>query len=253
MNFFFGISSNFLKCRIQIPNFVNRKFKSLNLKLFKCQPKNQSWCLSDLSHKKINEFFFIIENSEIDRKSIYFLADEKIYDNFNKNELENYNNYTNTSPEYRANLEIYLDGGGFSSYQSEYPFEMTLKKGSIVSSVSSLSNLDADENYVFIKNIFYKPIEEKYSLYFVNYRTKKIEEKCELKTNNINFVKVSKNLIKPEIFLVTKEYLGIPMYVSKKNKHLSFEHTHPPHEYILSDNRFLKVKDFKKELNAIID
>ena len=47
----------------------------------------------------------------------------------------------------------------------------------------------------------------------------------------------------PEIFLVTDKYLGIPMYISVKNNHLSFEHTHPPHEYILSKNKFSKVSN----------
>ena len=43
------------------------------------------------------------------------------------------------------------------------------------------------------------------------------------------------------------------MYVSIKNSSLSFEHTHPPHEYILSDNKFIKVSDLKKEINEIIN
>ena len=42
------------------------------------------------------------------------------------------------------------------------------------------------------------------------------------------------------------------MYVSVKNNFLSFEHTHPPHEYILSKNKFLKVSDLKKEIYEII-
>ena len=43
------------------------------------------------------------------------------------------------------------------------------------------------------------------------------------------------------------------MYVSVDNKHVSFEHTHPPHEYILSDNKFKKVSELKKEINEIIN
>ena len=58
--------------------------------------------------------------------------------------------------------------------------------------------------------------------------------------------------IKSEIFLVTDRYLGVPMYVSIKNNFLSFEHTHPPHEYILSENKFIKVTNLKKEINEII-
>ena len=42
------------------------------------------------------------------------------------------------------------------------------------------------------------------------------------------------------------------MFVSEKKKHLSFEHTHPPHEYILSNDKFMKVSELKREINEII-
>ena len=42
------------------------------------------------------------------------------------------------------------------------------------------------------------------------------------------------------------------MYISVKNSFLSFEHTHPPHEYILSENKFVKVANLKNEINEII-
>ena len=69
----------------------------------------------------------------------------------------------------------------------------------------------------------------------------------------MNCFELKKTLIKPEIFLVTDNYLGIPMYVSIKNKHISFEHTHPPHEYILSQDKFKTVSNLKKEINEIIN
>ena len=86
----------------------------------------------------------------------------------------------------------------------------------------------------------------------MNYETKKIEEQFEIKTNYTNCIEINHKHIKPEIFLVTKKFLGIPMFVSIKNNFVSFEHTHPPHEYILSENKFLKITDFKKEINEII-
>ena len=90
-------------------------------------------------------------------------------------------------------------------------------------------------------------------MYLVNYKTKSIEEQFEIKTNYTNCIEISNKLIKPEIFLTTDKYLGIPMYVSVKNGFLSFEHTHPPHEYILSENKFIKVTNLKKEINEIIN
>ena len=127
----------------------------------------------------------------------------------------------------------------------EYPFSMATKKGTILSSISSIANSDADKNYVLIKNIFEEPIEENFRAYLVNYKTKSIEEQFEVKTNYTNCIEISNKLIKPEIFLTTDKYLGIPSYVSVKNSFLSFEHTHPLHEYILSENKFVKITNLK--------
>ena len=170
-----------------------------------------------------------------------------------KNKLENFNKFTETSPAYRANLKIVLKNGGFSSYQSEYPFSMIEKKGSILSSVCSLANRNADKNYIFIKNIFVEPVIESFDIYLVDIIKKKIEVQYKIKTNYTNYFELKKSLIKPEIFLISKNYLGIPMYVSVKNNHVSFEHTHPPHEYILSNNKFKKISDLKKEINEIVN
>ncbi len=252
MNFFYGINNNFLKSEIQIPTFQNRNFKKTNVKLFKSYPENGKWVLQEVYKNKINDYFYILKNEDILNNEIFFLADDNIYDKFNNKKLENFNSFTDTSPAFRANLKIYLKQGGFSSYQSEYPYKMITKKGSIVSPIASIANSNAEKNYVFIKNIFQEPIEDIFRVYLVNYKTKKIEEQFEIKTNYTNCIEINNKHIKPEIFLVTEKYLGIPMYVSIKNNFLSFEHTHPPHEYILSENKFLKITDIKKEINEII-
>jgi hypothetical protein len=240
------------KSEIQIPLFQNRNFKKSNLKLFKSFPKNNKWILQEISSKKINDYFYILKNEDILSNEIFFLADETILNEFDDKKLKNFNNFTDTSPSFRANFKIYLNQGGFSSYQSEYPYSMITKKGTILSSISSIANSDADKNYVLIKNIFEEPIEENFRAYLVNYKTKSIEEQFEIKTNYTNCIEINNKLIKPEIFLTTDKYLGIPSYVSVKNSFLSFEHTHPPHEYILSENKFAKVTNLKKEINEII-
>ena len=76
--------------------------------------------------------------------------------------------------------------------------------------------------------------------HLVNINLRKIEDEFVIKTNYTNYFEIKNSLIKPEIFLVTKGFLGIPMYVSTNKNHVSFEHTHPPHEYILSQNKFKK-------------
>ena len=84
-------------------------------------------------------------------------------------------------------------------------------------------------------------------------KLKKVLNKFEVLTNHTNKVIIEKEFIKPEVFLFTDKFLGIPMFVSIKNKHLSFEHTHPPHTYILSQDKFKRISDLKKEINEIIN
>ena len=252
MNFFYGVNNEIFKSKVQIPLFKNRNFKISDLKIFKTYPKNNKWILEEVTSKKINDYFCILENEDISNNQIFFLADDTIFDVFDDQTLKNFNSFTDTSPAFRANFQIYLNDGGFSSYQSEYPFSMISKKGTILSSISSIANSEADKNYVLIRNIFEKPIEENFTAYLVNYKTKTIEDKFTIKTNYTNCIEINKKLIRPEIFLTTDKYLGIPMYVSVKNKFLSFEHTHPPHEYILSKNKFKRISNLKKEINEII-
>jgi len=252
MNYFFGINNSDFTSELQIPLFQNRNYKSSELLLYKAFVQNDNWKFEEIKNKKINKDFYFLKSEDITNSSIFFLASPKDF-NLKNNKLDNFNKFTETSPAYRANLKIILKNGGFSSYQSEYPFSMTEKKGSILSSVSSLANKNADKNYIFIKNIFNEPIIKSFNAYLVDVIEKKIEEKFEIKTNYTNYFELKKSLIKPEIFLITKDFLGIPMYVSVQNKHVSFEHTHPPHEYILSVNKFKKITELKNTINEIIN
>ena len=68
---------------------------------------------------------------------------------------------------------------------------MVTKKGTILSSICSLANFDADKNYVMIRNIFEEPIEENFSAYFINYKKKIIEVKFGIKNKYINLIEIS--------------------------------------------------------------
>jgi len=253
MNYFFGLKSNFFTSQITVPRFQNRGDANLNYNLYELSIENYLWSIKKLENLEINDDFFLITKDKIDNDKIFFLATEKDLNNFDKSKLTKLNSFTDSIPSYRANLKINLKGGGFSSYQSEYPHNMTLKKGTILSSVSSMANLDAEKNYVIIKNIFTEPIKEKFNIFFVDINNKKILDNVEIQTNYTNLIEINKSLIKPEIFLVTDKYIGIPIFISEKKLHLSFEHTHPPHEYILSDDKFIKITELKREINEIIN
>jgi len=252
MNYFFGINNSEFSSELQIPLFQNKNKKPSNLLLYEATIHNNEWKIKQIDNKKINKDFYLLNSKDITNSNIFFLASPKDLE-ARINKLQNFNKFTETSPAYRANLKIIFKNKGFSSYQSEYPFSMIEKKGSILSSVSSLANINADHNYIFIKNIFVDPIVTVFNVYLVDIIQKKIEEQFEIKTNHTNYFELKKSLIKPEVFLVSKNYIGIPMYVSVKNNHVSFEHTHPPHEYILSNNKFKKISDLKKEINEIVN
>ena len=260
MNYFFGINNDIFKSKITIPKFQNRlPNTNKNIQLFKCYPNsNNEWQVEEIYKNQESNFknnFFILNDFEIGNNEIYFLATENDLLKFNKYKLEDYNNFTNTIPDFRANFEIFFSDKnklGFSSYQSEYPFRMINVKGSIISSVSSIASKEADKNYILIKNIFEKPIHKIFNGYLVDIKKKIILENYKLKTNYSNLLLIKNVHVKPEVYFITDQFLGIPVYIREKNGHLSMEHTHPPHTNILTENRYKVVKNLKERINEII-
>jgi len=256
MNFFFSFKNSFLQSRLTIPRFNNSGKHDASLKVFEASLGSHLWKINQINCD-FNENFYFIDESLTSNESIFFLAKEediKLIKNNNYSKLVNFNNFTSTSPvEYRSNLKVYMPNGGFSSYQSDYPFSMINKRGSILSPISNLLDKSSDKNIILIKNIFEQPIHKKFNLFFVDLIKKKILQKNEILTNFTNEVVVDSNLIEPNIYIYTDKYLGIPIYLTIKNKHISFEHTHPPHHYILSDDKFKKISEIKKEVYEIIN
>jgi hypothetical protein len=73
-----------------------------------------------------------------------------------------------------------------------------------------------------------------------------------LLTNTTNQINFCTSLIKANVYLYSENFIGIPIFVSIKNKHISMEHTHPPHLYIWGDDKFKRVQDLKKSVNEFI-
>ena len=256
MNYFFGIKNSFLNSKLTIPRFQNSNPTKKEYMLFQLEIINQSWKISNLINIDLNSDFYKIDSSLIGNGNIFCLATKAEILELEKNnysKLVNFNNFTDTLPDYRANLQVSIEGGGFSSYQSEYPFSMVTKKGSILSSLSSLCNKNADQNIIFFKNIYELPIQEEFCVFFVNIKTMKVLKKEVVSTNFLNEIIVEKEFIKPEVFLFTDKYIGIPIFCSIKNKHISLEHTHPPHIYILNEDKFRIISELKKEFSEIIN
>ncbi len=251
MNYFFGGQHNLIQSKLQIPLFQNRNINNNIIKLFQLEIKNNLWIMEKLSPNIINSDFY--EINDIDNQKIFFLSDEEDIKNFNSQELVNVSNFTETFPEFRANLNMYLRNGGFSSYQSEYPFNMVNKKGTILTPINTLLNKGADENILIFRNIFFKPIKKKFVANFIDIKRKKIIKEISFFTNTTNFFEIDDKLLDPNIYLSTQEFIGIPIYLSIKNKHLSMEHTHPPHEYFFGKNKFKNVKMLKDRINEIFN
>lgn len=254
MNYFFGIKNGYFTSELQIPRFQNRRPSNINgeIKLFKCFINDRKWSIKEVNNDDKESDFFILKPNITNSNDIFFLASDHQIKSFNYEKLKPVNSFTNTNPAYRSNFKIQYKNLGFSSYQSEYPSSMINKNGSIFSSVSSICNKNAEKNYLMFRNIFHLPIENIFQAFFVNIKEKKIEETVDLKINYTNLFEINKSLIKPEIFFFTKNYLGIPVYLSEKNGHLSMEHTHPPHSTFLSMNKFEKVKNLKQKIHEII-
>ena len=69
---------------------------------------------------------------------------------------------------------------------------------------------------------------DSFNAYLIDYKSKKILSKHLLKTNQTNCIKVAQKHIQPNVFLFTDGYLGIPVYVSQHQGHLSMETHSPP-------------------------
>jgi hypothetical protein len=251
MNYFFGYNGNGFKSELTIPKFQNRSAPRSDLRLWSIQSNGEKWVI-DLDDVSQDRNFFYVEEQYLNNQKIFILATEEDVKHFNSEKLSPLNKHTSTLPAYRSNFKLIHDKGGFSSYQSEYPSGMVEKKGGIISSIKSLLNLAAEENYILIRNIFHLPIKQSFDAYLIDYKAKKILKKYSLKTNETNCIKIHKKDILPNVFLFTDGFLGIPVYVNQHDGHLSMEHTHPPHSYILSDNVFKKVSELKREFYDIV-
>jgi hypothetical protein len=253
MNLFFFTKTDGIECSLQVPRFTNDgKFK-LNYKLFEANILNNEWNINECKCDYDNNFFYVTcNNSNYD--AVFFLASIKEIKKFAvSNLLNSYNNFTNTIPEFRENLSVTNEKNGFCSYQSEYPYSMVNRKGSLITT-SILSNYKALRNIIFIKNIYLKPEKNKFPLYVVDLKLKTVLKKYILFTNSTNAIEIDFDLDNNNIYFVSKDYLGIPIYLSEgDNGQLSFEHTHPPLENIAGAYRYENITNYRKKLIEIVN
>ena len=79
---------------------------------------------------------------------------------------------------------------------------MTTKNGIITSGTASLTNKNANKNYIIFRNIFIDPIERPFNIFFINLKTNKVLKKEQFLTNRTNIIEIDNDLIHSEIFLL---------------------------------------------------
>tara|TARA_B100000989_G_scaffold3409_1_gene2370 strand:- start:13058 stop:13819 length:762 start_codon:yes stop_codon:yes gene_type:complete len=253
MNFFFCLDDTNINSKLTIPKFQNEQNLKQSILLFSLHSQNNKWILNKTECDSDCDFFYIKDKDHI-HNTIYFLAQENDAHNIIKNNvISNINKLTDTNPAFRANLEIENEMGGFSSYQSDYPFDMIKISNGILSPLSILLTENADINKIYFRNIFFKPTAHNGNYYIINKKQKKILEQGIIETNKTNIIHIKNDFINEENYFFTSNISGIPIYFSQKNNHISFEHTHPPHQYILSEDKYSLVKNLKKNFNEIIN
>ena len=155
----------------------------------------------------------------------------------------------------RASINFSLEKS-LSSYQGEYPFEMTLIEKGRFLSFDILKNPNKENflNYLILINIF-QSAKNQSSLkvsYFnpnnPNY-TKDFQAKRNSFTiKNLNFLENQINNSET-LFFTSSQCLFIPLTLSIniETQHLSLEHTHPPTELFFGDDKFEPIKIIKQK------
>jgi len=249
MNYFFLIKSDNLGSKLQLPRYTNYgEFHKDNYGLFSASIYKNRWLIQET--KSDDDYWFEINSQKIKDDKIFFIASKSEAELIHSgNKLIDLNTFTDSTPDFRGNLEINNSLGGLSSYQAEYPFRMTKKLGTLYSETGLLTHPKNNRLGVFIKNIYYLPIREKRVLYLFNSKSKVIVEKFDIYLNETNFIDLTpwkENL--HHCFIFAKDFLGIPLYVIEySDGSLSIEHTHPPHSTIHGDDKWKYVNKIKNK------
>ena len=161
MNFFFSTTTKKYRSKLAIPKFQNSGKYNNELKLYQAVIAKDRWVVTEPIECIQDDRFWHLECNALNNDAAYFLSNKtniSIIEDTNK--LINANVFTDTNPDYRANLMIENSVGGFSSYQAEYPFRMAEKLGTLYSDCGLLTSEAGVSIGVFIRNIFHKGIED---------------------------------------------------------------------------------------------
>lgn len=248
MVYFFHTYNNSLRSTLTIPKFTNQSKRIDGFKLFAAYIDSGKW-ITELAKAKELENFWIVDEITHNKNEIYFIASaEEAKRITESNQLLDLNTLTDTYPNFRANLKVQNEKGAFSSYQSDYPYYMTQKLGSLYSDCGMLTTSDCVSVGVFLKSVFKEPISDEREVRLYDQKSHKVLQVFKVRINDANYIDLTP--LKDELsscILYADEINIIPIFViDYADGSLSFEHTHAPHEFINGNDRYELVKKMKK-------
>jgi hypothetical protein len=253
LNFFFSLSAEGVKAVLHIPKFQNLGTRCGDLKLFEALIVNEKWVVKKpTSVTESEDFHFVMQPND---QSIYFYGrDCAAFKILKENQLLDMEGFTDTQPDFRCNLRIDNLKGGFSSYQSEYPFRMVKSLSSLYSECGLLSQPSASRVGLFIRNIHLNPVTYARKLFLYCDEVDDILDTFVVNLNCCTFIDLTQYKDRlGSCFVYVKDFSGIPIYMTEsKNGLISIEHTHPPHEAIRGAEKFHLVQEFKKRVDEKI-
>jgi len=253
MNFFFALNFKNFKCSLTIPKFTNEGKELKNISLFITKINDGYWQIQKQECEEDKNFFYLNIPSK-ESSNIFFIGHKTLLknkDTIKINQLKTFYKMK-TSLTFRANLNIYNKLKEFSSYQSEYPFEMSNKTGSILTPISPFIN-ENQNNILAFKQIYYLPLIKPFFIYIVDLYSQKVLLKKKFYTNFTNILDLSNIKYLKNCCFYSENQLGIPIFVSHGKKlGISMEHSHPPQLYLLSKNRFEIISNLKARVKQIV-
>ena len=146
----------------------------------------------------------------------------------------------------------FVKGNSQSSYQGEYPYQMSGLNGGTLLSFGPLFLGQPPEAHtkILLINMYSGELSDKkvFQAHLASVSTKNILQTCDYTHNSAAIFHVEHSLISEELVLFSHHTAGIPIYVTYepnvKDPLLSVEHTHPPTDYFwdgLGDPLFKKT------------
>ncbi len=157
------------------------------------------------------------------------------------------------SPVNERGMVRFVRDGSQSSYQGEYPHQMSSRvKGSVISFGALLSG---QPNFTHTKIILINicssllPKKDKFKCHLSSVSTKKNLQVRDYTHNSCAIFEVDHSLISEDLVLSSHHTNGIPIFISYnpdiKGSMISVEHSHPPSEYFFG-NTDIGLRTLKK-------